>query len=102
MVVCYKLSTISWYIAKIVSKVQYSSIVNLILNKKIVTELLQNKMNSKNIIEEIIPLLDLKSFKRKKMLSDFSKIRKTLGIPGVYNRTASLIISKTKTFNNSR
>jgi len=95
MVVCYKLSKISWYIAKIVSRIKYSSIVNLILNKKVVPELLQDKMNSKNIIEEITPLLDLKSFKRKKMLSDFIKIRKTLGIPGVYERAASLIISKT-------
>jgi len=100
MVVCYKLSKISWYIAKIVSRVKYSSIVNLILNKKVVPELLQNKMNSKNIIEEITPLLNLKSFKRKKMLSDFNEIRKTLGIPGVYKRAASLII--TKTFDNSK
>lgn len=95
MVVCYKLSKISWYIAKIVSRVKYSSIVNLILNKKVVPELLQDKMNSKNIIEEVTPLLNLKSFKRKKMLSDFIEIRKTLGIPGVYERAASLIISKT-------
>ena len=100
MVVCYKLSKISWYIAKIVSRVKYSSIVNLILNKKVVPELLQDKMNSKNIIKEVTPLLDLKSFKRKKMLSDFNEIRKTLGIPGVYKRAASLIISKT--FDNSK
>ena len=52
MVVCYKLSQISWYIAKIVSRVKYSSIVNLILNKNVVPELLQDKMNSKNIIED--------------------------------------------------
>ena len=95
MVVCYKLSKVSWWIAKIVSRVKYSSIVNLILNKKVVPELLQDKMNSKNIIEEITPLLNLKSFKRKKMLSDFNEIRKTLGIPGVYERAASLIILKT-------
>ena len=100
MVVCYKLSKISWYIAKIVSRVKYSSIVNLILNKKVVPELLQDKMNSKNIIKEVTPLLNLKSFKRKKMLSDFIEIRKTLGIPGVYARAASLIISKT--FENSK
>jgi len=102
MVVCYKLSTISWYIAKILSKVKYSSIVNLILNKEVVPELLQNKMNSKNIVDKIIPLLDSKSFKRKKMLSNFSEIRKTLGIPGFYERAAFLIISKTKNFDNHK
>ena len=32
--------------------------VDIRLNKKIVTQLLQNKMNSKHIIEEIIPLFD--------------------------------------------
>ena len=102
MVVCYKLSTISWYIAKILSKVKYSSIVNLILNKEVVPELLQNKMNSKNIVDKIMPLLDSKSFKRKKMLSNFSEIRKTLGIPGFYERAAFLIISKTKNFDNHK
>ncbi len=100
MVVCYKLSPVSWYIAKRVSKVQYSSIVNLILNRDVVPELLQNNMNSQNIMKEILPLLDLKSFKRKKMLNEFNEVRKTLGIPGVYERAASLILSKTKSLIN--
>ena len=96
MVVCYKLSPISWYFAKKMTKIKYSSIVNLIFNKKIVAELLQNNMTAKNIITEIEPLLNLKSSKRKKMLDNFNNIRKNLGVPGVYERAAFSIISKTK------
>tara|TARA_B100001250_G_scaffold409161_1_gene432939 strand:+ start:1780 stop:2904 length:1125 start_codon:yes stop_codon:yes gene_type:complete len=96
MVVCYKTSPISWYFIKKISKIKYSAIVNLIYNKKIVPELLQNNMNSLNIIKEVEPLLDLKSSKRKIMLNNFNKIRKSLGMPGVYERTANLILSKIK------
>ncbi len=94
MVVCYKTSPISWYFIKKLSKVKFAAIVNLIYNKRIVTELLQDKMNSLNIIKEVEPLLNIKSPKRKKMLNNFIEIRKSLGMPGIYERTANLIISK--------
>ena len=96
MVVCYKTSLVSWYFIKKISKIKYSSIVNLIYNKEIVPELLQNNMNALNIIKEVEPLLDLKSSKRKTMLNNFNEIRKSLGIPGVYERAASLILLKIK------
>ena len=41
MVVCYKLSTLSWFFIKKLSNIKYSSIVNLICNKEVVPELLQ-------------------------------------------------------------
>ena len=43
----------------------------------------------------IIPLLNSKSIERKKMLIGFDKVRRTLGMPGVYDRAAESIISKT-------
>ena len=92
MVVCYKLSHFSWFFIKRVSNIKYSSIVNLICNKKVVPELLQKDMNVNNIIKEIEPLLNLKSPERKLILNDFTFIQKTLGIPGVYKRTAESII----------
>ena len=49
-------------------------------------------MNVNNIIKEIEPLLNLKSPERKLILNDFTFIQKTLGIPGVYKRTAESII----------
>jgi lipid-A-disaccharide synthase len=96
MVVCYKLSSISWLIAKSMTNVNYSSMVNLIANKELVPEFLQNEMKPENIVTALTPLLDTKSKKRETMLDGFDKIRKSLGIPGVYDRAAKAIITKTK------
>ena len=78
------------------TKVNYSSMVNLIANKELVPEFLQNEMKSENIATALTPLLDTKSKKRETMLEGFDKIRKSLGIPGVYDRAAAAIITKTK------
>jgi lipid-A-disaccharide synthase len=95
MVVCYKLSSLSWIIAQLLIKVKYSSIVNLIANNKIVPELLQNRMKPDKLVNELLPLLDVDSEKRKKMLYNFANLKELLGSPGVYERTAELIIKQT-------
>lgn len=96
MVVCYKLSNVSWIMAKYLTHIKYASMVNLIANKKIVPELLQGDMTSINIVEALLPLLDSKNLKRKKMLAGFDIVRKNLGLPGVYNRAATAILSQIK------
>jgi|TARA_B110000116_G_scaffold90282_1_gene78481 lipid-A-disaccharide synthase len=96
LVVCYKLSSVSWLLAKLLVKVQFASIVNLIAGKMVVPELLQNQCTKLNIAEKILPLLDIKSQKRIKMIDEFNNIKDSLGLPGVYNRTAENIIKRTK------
>jgi len=95
MVVCYKLSTISWWLANNMASVKYASMVNLIADENIVPEFLQHNMTEENLVKSIIPLLNAKSIERKKMLSGFDRVRRTLGMPGVYKRAAESIISKT-------
>lgn len=58
MIVCYKLSAPTWFLAKLMSKVKYLSLVNLISGKKIVPEFLQKDMSSKNLSREILSLID--------------------------------------------
>jgi lipid-A-disaccharide synthase len=57
-VVCYKGSAISYQIAKRLIKVKYISLVNLIMDKKLVTELIQDELTPQNIIRELQPLLN--------------------------------------------
>jgi len=57
MVVCYKLSSITWFLAKRMASVKHLSLVNLIVGKEVVAELLQNNMKPKNIAKEIYCLL---------------------------------------------
>ena len=55
--VCYKTSPISYFIAKRLVKLKYISLVNLILNKEVVKELIQKNCNVKKITKELKELL---------------------------------------------
>ena len=95
MVVCYKFSLLTWWIVKLLVRIKYSSMVNLIGEKIIVPELLQSDMASENIVQKLIPLLDHNSNQRRTMIKELEKIKTKLGQPGVYQRAASDIIRKT-------
>jgi len=56
-VVCYKGSSISYQIAKRLIKVKYISLVNLIMDKLVVKELIQNELNVDNIVTELNNIL---------------------------------------------
>tara|TARA_B110000444_G_scaffold259595_1_gene303845 strand:+ start:2159 stop:3259 length:1101 start_codon:yes stop_codon:yes gene_type:complete len=94
IVVCYKTSTISWLIIKFLSKIKYISIVNLILNKPAVVELLQSKMTEKNIYNNIIPLMDKQSKKRENILKNYKLLNSLLGKKDTYNESAQYILNK--------
>jgi lipid-A-disaccharide synthase len=69
MVVCYKLSKISYRIVKLLVEVKYISLVNIILNKEVVPELIQDNCNSETILHTINNLCykeQLKNFKELK------------------------------------
>ena len=94
-VVCYKLSRISGLIAKHMNRAPFISMPNLIAEKKLVNEFVQNEVSVNNITKAIIPLLT-DTTERKRMLQGFELIRRSLGIPGVYDRAAEAIISRGK------
>ncbi len=93
LVACYKFPLLTWVLVKSMVKVKYSSIVNLIANRKIIPELLQEKMTPNNLAEEIIPLLDLNSQKRKMMMTELKIVKEGLGSPGVYHRIGKYILN---------
>ena len=93
-VVCYKLSYISGLILKQLNKTPFISMVNLIANRKVVTEFVQSGVKVKNIVSEITPLLS-NTKQRKDMLLGFDEVRRSLGLPGVYKRAAESIMKKT-------
>ncbi|MFQ6605026.1 MAG: lipid-A-disaccharide synthase [Fidelibacterota bacterium] len=91
VVVCYRLSPLSWWLAKRLVRVPYASMVNLIGNKDIVPEFLQASMKEDNLVAALEPLLTGESRDRKMMLADFETVRRALGMPGVYDRIADTI-----------
>jgi|TARA_B100001996_G_scaffold379826_1_gene366184 lipid-A-disaccharide synthase len=93
IVVFYRFSNLTWLLAKRLSNVKFACIVNLIANKMIVPEFIQNDMTVNNLSNAIIPLLNDTS-SRKNILLGYNQIRRTLGIPGVYDRGAQEIIKR--------
>jgi lipid-A-disaccharide synthase len=87
-VVCYKGSTISYYIARQLVKVKYISLVNLVMDREIVRELIQDEMNARLITEELRKLLGQK---RNEMLAHYAELKTKLGGTGASARTAGLI-----------
>lgn len=89
-VVCYKASGISYLIAKNLVKLRFISLVNLILNKKVVTELIQHTMNPKALNGELEEIL-LNREKSAAILADYESLRKLLGQQGASATTAKHI-----------
>ncbi len=87
-VVCYKGSQISYQIARRLIKIKYISLVNLILDKPSVKELIQNDLSKKNITAELKALLnDPKRIGQ--MTKDYDKLIEMLGGNGASERTAT-------------
>ena len=75
-VVCYKTSKFNFYLAKLLLNVKHISLVNILLNKECVKELIQNDLNSKKLSSEINRLFD--SNYSKKVISDYKKLNDLL------------------------
>ena len=88
-VVCYKGSFISYEIAKRIIKLDYISLVNLIMNREVVKELIQRDFNKKNLKKELQKILS--EDHRKKLFSDYYELEKKLGGTGASEKTAKLI-----------
>jgi len=90
-VVCYKGSWISYQIAKRVITLKYISLVNLIMDKEVVKELIQDELNPKNIRFELAKILS--GTHRENILKDYEALEKKLGGKGASEKTAKLIVS---------
>lgn len=89
-VVCYKGSAISVQIARRVIKVKYISLVNLIMDKEIVTELIQNDLNSKKLKKELDLLLDENY--AEKLEESYKALRQKLGGVGASDKAAQAML----------
>lgn len=91
-IVCYKGGNISYQIARRIIKVKYISLVNLIMDRKVVTELIQHELNTTNITKELNLLLyDDKT--RERIARDYAGLRQKLGGGGASARAAASVLA---------
>jgi lipid-A-disaccharide synthase len=86
-VVCYKGDFLSMIIAWIVIKVKYISLVNLIMEREVVRELIQYDLRESNVLMELKAILP-GGEKREKILSDYKILKEKLGPAGASVRIA--------------
>lgn len=90
-VVCYKGSTISYEIGKrLVRNIKYISLVNLIMDREVVKELIQKDLDTKNLVKELNLVL---GENRNKMLADYAILREKLGGKGASDHAAEIIVN---------
>ncbi len=93
-VVCYKGNWISYQIAKRIITLDYISLVNLIMNKEVVKELIQDQLNYTNLSSELRKILTPE--KRSLLLKSYEELEIKLGGKGASEKAASLIVSSLK------
>ena len=90
-VVCYKGSWASYQIAKRIITLKYISLVNLIMDEEVVTELIQEQCNSQRIREELTKIVESKH--RDTLLAKYALLENQLGGIGASEKTAAFIIA---------
>ena len=94
-VVGYRVSRVTAWVARhlLRFKVAHISPVNLLLNERLVPELLQDEFVADRLVELAAPLLEAGEA-RQTMLSGYDQLRSTLGEPGVTDRAAAAILDQ--------
>jgi lipid-A-disaccharide synthase len=90
-VVCYRGSAISFAIARRIVDVKFISLVNLIMDRQVIKELIQGDFNEKNLENELTAILDERN--RTRIISDYALLREKLGGSGASKRAARAISS---------
>ncbi|QHS60764.1 lipid-A-disaccharide synthase [Chitinophaga agri] len=88
-VVCYKGSAISYFFAKRLIKVKYIALVNLVMDKPVVKELIQHDLTEENLLNELTLLLRDKPA-RDRIKADYAELWSKLGEKNASHRAAEI------------
>jgi len=93
-VVCYKANNISYQIAKRIITLKFISLVNLIMDREVVIELIQGDLNKRRLKKELLSILDENV--RIRLFMDYYGLEKKLGGKGASDTAAKLIFDSCK------
>jgi lipid-A-disaccharide synthase len=95
-VVCYKAGKITYAIGRHIVKVKFFSLVNIIMNREVVKELLQTDLSSR-ISAELEQLLNNENY-RNEMFGNYQQLRTICGGSGASTRVAQKMTEELETF----
>jgi lipid-A-disaccharide synthase len=96
MIIIYKVSLLSFWVARAMIQVNYIGLVNLVAGKGIAPELIQKDVNPKRIAEEALRILK-DSVLQQKMVESLKEVRQRLGNHGAAQRAARIVMSLLQT-----
>ncbi len=91
MVVVYRMNPFSYWIIKFLIQIKNISLVNVILGRKVVPELIQSDCNPSRIVEEILKYKNDAEY-RARVQETLLSVKQKLGVPGASVRAAQTII----------
>jgi len=91
MVIIYKTSWLSYAVGKLVIKIPYIGLPNIIAEEKIVPELLQGAANSQEIAEQALNILDNPAYQQE-IETGLKQVKEKLGTSGAVQRVAKLVL----------
>lgn len=94
-VVCYKANRLSYVIAKNLIKVKYICLVNLVMDKEVVKELIQDDFKEAKLVKELELLLQDPK-RQRRILDDLDMLKHKLGNEGASEKAAEVIINMVK------
>jgi len=90
MVIIYKLNWLSYFMVKPLVRIRYVSLPNLILNKPVYPELLQENLTPQNLLRTFMEIL--REDRYNNIIHELKKVRETLGGPGVFQRVSRVFL----------
>ncbi|MHB8987730.1 MAG: lipid-A-disaccharide synthase [Desulfobulbia bacterium] len=92
MVISYRVSPLTYFLGRRLIKVQYASLVNLVADREVVPELLQDEAVPEKIAQATMRLIENQA-ERTRMLAGLAEVRERLGGPGASERSARLALN---------
>ena len=99
-VVCYKASPLSYYIAKRLIRVKYISLVNLVMDKQVVAELIQGDLTENNLVTQLQRLLGNNKV-QSQLLDDYMELQSRLGDAGASGKAATVVVESLRSVENN-
>jgi lipid-A-disaccharide synthase len=92
VIVVYRVSWVTYWLARLLVNIKYIGIANIIAGKAIVPELVQSELSAERLVRESQAILNDHDARRR-MIANLGQLREQLGSPGAANRVAALAVS---------
>ena len=92
-VVGYKIAWLTYLVGRIILKIKYISLANLVIDRAAFKELLQNYLTGENLVTEVRRILEDENY-RARMAADYAEVRANLGGAGASDAVAEAMIAE--------